>query len=94
MSAETVLIIRDRTREIQLLERCLRLEQALGQIRKQHMRRCGARDWRTAAETDAKIVQLRDIARLSWKEIGAQVGLAESTVSYRYDRAKRADGPR
>lgn len=50
-----ILLIRDRTREFQLLERCLRLEQ------------------------------------LTFRQIGARLGMPETTAQYRY---RRACGPR
>jgi hypothetical protein len=89
-----ILVVRDREREAQLLERCLLLEQSLGELRTDYQRICRAGDWLTAAATHAEIAQMRDIERLGWKAIANRLGLPESTAMYRYKRAKRADGPR
>lgn len=74
----TNLIIGDRDREAQLLERCMRLEHTLALIRR---RLCEPQAF------DAEIVQLRDVGRLTFRQIGIRLGMPDNTVRYRYYRS-------
>lgn len=95
IAAEATLIIRDRQREVELLARCLRLEQSIGRLRAvcalQHKRmtELGAVgvNRRQRAEIDAAIVQLREHG-MTWQAIGARLGMAATTARSRYLRAK------
>lgn len=77
-----MLIIRDRGREVQLLERCLRLEQEAEHLRTAYKRRRPHAD-----AADLEIIRLRDMKHLTFRQIGAQMGMPMSTVGYRYRRA-------
>lgn len=85
---------KDRTREQQLLTRCLELEQQLHVARTELLRRGGASDWPTGVVTDMEIAQFRDIGKLTFRQIALRLGMPESTAAYRYKRSRRVDGPR
>jgi hypothetical protein len=90
-----IALLNDRTREQQLLERCLQLEAQVARLYESYLRRCGTRHWRKAAAVDAEIAQLHDIDRLTLRQIAVRLDMPESTVQYRYRRTQRAaDGSR
>lgn len=81
-----ILFIRDRGRELQLLERCLRLEQQLHDLHTVYMRR--APHSTAVVQADAEIARLRNQECLTFQQIGARLGMPGSTVRYRYARSR------
>lgn len=97
MALISATITTDRSREAELLARCLRLEQAnhrlldIGMLLRQRIKELNgvlAVKRHQNPAIDAAIVRLRDQERLTYRVIGAQLGMAETTVRVRYQRIK------